>query len=112
MDDIIVLKKAELSSIVENAVRRVISDNTRVPKEKDKDSSLTINDVSDLTGYKVGTIYSKVHKKTIPFRKCKSSKKLIFLKSEIDKWMLGDDLESPQAYADRKERAFDGKNSK
>lgn len=89
MNDLVVIKKTELAALVENAVRRVISTNQSTPKTKIKSGSIGISDVSDITGYTISTIYSKVHKRLIPFHKSPNGSKLIFFEDEIREWMNG-----------------------
>ena len=87
--EIVTIEKSELIGLIENSIRRVISNTTPKPKAKPKTASLSINNVADLTGYTLNTLYSKVHKNTIPYHKIKNGNKLIFFESEIIDWMQG-----------------------
>ena len=108
---LVVIEKSELSTLVENAVRRVISLNPVFPKPKPKNVRIGVNDVSDITGYTTNTIYSKVHKNTIPFHKSKNGgRKLIFFENEIRDWMKGK-KETPQEAADRMEQEFNDRRA-
>lgn len=87
---LIVIEQSELSEIIENTVRRVISSTNPKPSAKPKTETLSIDDLVDLTGYKKNTLYRLVHDRKIPFRKpMHGGRKLVFLRSEIDEWMKG-----------------------
>jgi excisionase family DNA binding protein len=92
---LIVIEQSELSEIIENTVRRVISSVNPKPSEKPKTETLSIDDIVDLTGYKKNTIYRYVHDRKIPFRKpLHGGRKLVFLRPEIEEWIKGKKLES------------------
>lgn len=93
---LIVIEQSELSDIIENTVRRVISGTNPKPSVKPKTETLSIDDLVDITGYKKNTLYRLVHDRKIPFRKpMHGGRKLVFLRPEIDAWMKGKRLETP-----------------
>ena len=47
----------------------------------------TIEDVCNFTSFKMRTIYNKVNKGEIPYRKC--GRKLFFIPSEVLSWVTG-----------------------
>ena len=101
---LIVIEQAELSDIIENTVRRVISATNSKPVVKPKSDTLSIDDLVDLTGYKKNTIYRLVHDRKIPFRKpLHGGRKLVFLRAEIEEWMKGRRPQSTEEYIDQME---------
>lgn len=87
---LIVIEMSELSDIIENTVRRVISSTHPKPAVKPKTENLSIDDLVELTGYKKNTLYRLVHDKKIPYHKpLHGGRKLVFIRSEIEEWMKG-----------------------
>jgi predicted DNA-binding transcriptional regulator AlpA len=75
--------QAKLNSrLIENALQQVQSHIQPAQQEL-----LTNKQTSEMTGYKVNTLYSLVNKRKIPFIKRANSKFLRFNRSEILKWM-------------------------
>jgi excisionase family DNA binding protein len=101
---LIVIEKSELSDIIENTVRRVISTTSAKPVVKPKSDTLSIDDLVDLTGYKKNTIYRLVHDRKIPYRKpMHGGRKLVFLRPEIEDWMKGRKNQSTDEYIEQME---------
>lgn len=101
---LIVIEQSELSDIIENTVRKVISDTNSTPVVKPKSDTLSIDDLVDMTGYKKNTIYRLVHDRKIPFRKpLHGGRKLVFLRPEIEEWMKGRKPQSTNEYIDQME---------
>lgn len=66
--------------------------------------TITIEEVSEITGYKRNTIYQLVHRGDIPYHKPKhGGRKLIFIRTEILEWMKAKKLETTEEYCNRKE---------
>jgi excisionase family DNA binding protein len=75
--------QAKLNSrLIENALQQVQS---HIPPAQQE--LLTIKQTSELTGYKVNTLYSMVYQRKIPFVKRPNSKFLRFRRMDILKWM-------------------------
>ncbi len=101
---LIVIEKSELSDIIENTVRRVISTSSTKPVIKPQSNTLSIDDLVELTGYKKNTIYRLVHDRKIPFRKpLHGGRKLVFLRPEIEEWMKGRKPQSTDEYISQME---------
>jgi len=78
-------------------------------------NTISIDEVSQLTGYSKKYIYQLVHRNAIPFHKpAHGGRKLIFLRSEILDWMKAKHSESSQDYCNRMELELsyskDGRN--
>jgi len=101
---LIVIEQSELSDIIENTVRRVISSTSPKPSAKPKSETLSIGDLVDITGYKKNTLYRLVHDRKIPFRKpMHGGRKLVFIRSEIEEWMTGRKPQSADDFCDQME---------
>lgn len=101
---LIVIEQSELSDIIENTVRRVISASNPKPSEKPKTETLSLDDLVDLTGYKKNTLYRLVHDRKIPYRKpLHGGRKLVFLRSEIEEWLKGRKPQSTAEFIDQME---------
>ncbi len=101
---LIVIEKSELSDIIENTVRRVISATNPKPVAKPQSDTLSIDDLVDITGYKKNTIYRLVHDRKIPFRKpLHGGRKLVFLRPEIEEWMKGQKPQNTDEYINQME---------
>ena len=78
--------------------------NDLVTSQNDHAEIIGIEDVSRITGYKLGTIYQYVHKRKIPFHKPKhGGNKLFFFKTEIEEWLKGSKSETTEEYCTRLE---------
>lgn len=101
---LIVIEQSELSDIIENTVRRVISATSSKPIVKPKSDTLSIDDLVDLTGYKKNTLYRLVHDRKIPYRKpLHGGRKLVFLRSEVEEWLKGRKPQSTDEFIDQME---------
>lgn len=101
---LIVIEQSELSDIIENTVRRVISATNPKPVVKPRRDTLSIDELVDLTGYKKNTLYRLVHDRKIPFRKpMHGGRKLVFLRSEIEEWLKGRKPQSADEFIDQME---------
>lgn len=54
---------------------------------KPQNRRLTIEEVAELSGYSKHTIYGKIHRNEIPFKKVGGSRKLFFDSDEIHRWI-------------------------
>jgi len=84
---IVQLDSEQLSSLIQNAVRKVI---TEIPQAKTSTETDHWFDLNDLCNYlpdkpSKPTVYGWVHDSFIPCHK--GQKRLRFLKSEIDNWL-------------------------
>jgi len=61
-----------------------------------KKKFMNIEECSAYTGYKVSTLYKKVHYRTIPFSKPPGSRRVIFWIDRIDKWIKDGHVEPVQ----------------
>lgn len=110
---LIVIEQSELSDIIENTVRKVISATNSTPVVKPKSDTLSINDLVDLTGYKKNTIYRLVHDRKIPYRKpMHGGRKLVFLRPEIEEWMKGRKPQSTDEYIGQMEEELLNRHKK
>lgn len=85
---IVQLDSEQLNSLIQNAVRKVISE---IPQAEQPTESDRWFDVPEIQNYHPdrpsrATVYSWVHNGLIPCHK--GAKKLRFLKSEIDNWLM------------------------
>ena len=60
--------------------------NRQTENPSDKFDILSTSDVADYIKLTVSSVYGLVHYNKIPY--CKKGKKLYFIKSDIDKWIL------------------------
>lgn len=83
---IVQITPTELEILIANTIRSVLATQESEPPEE-TDRWLDIKELSEYLPDKlsVPTLYGKVHTRTIPYHK--KSKKLYFLKSEIDSWL-------------------------
>ena len=58
-----------------------------------------IDEVCEITGYEKATIYSKTHKRTIPFYK--RGKMVVFNRLEIEAWMQENRIEPVSEFVDK-----------
>lgn len=86
---IIQLDSEQLNTIIQNAVRKVISEKTQVEQNRypELDRWFDIDELEHYLKNKKATIYGWVHDDLIPYHKNPGHKKLRFLKSEIDAWL-------------------------
>lgn len=82
MENIIVLPKEELSILIEEAVRKVLTEQT-APQTKDK--LMSIDDAANFLNVSKSTIYTWTSNKQIPF--LKRGKRLYFKEADLLKWL-------------------------
>ncbi len=90
------MKKVTYEITEENAIIFIKSLLSLIEEEKKEEDEkfLTIEELSDLIGYKKTSIYGLVQKDKIPYHK---KGKLFFLKSEIITWLKEGKKSSPTA---------------
>jgi predicted DNA-binding transcriptional regulator AlpA len=90
----------EISKDISEILRlhRQIYNTTKQPDFPDRTD---IHGASEETGWSVATIYTKVNKRTIPFRKVKGSKTLIFSRLELREWLKNGRQETKQEMEER-----------
>jgi excisionase family DNA binding protein len=86
MDKVIITSPQELSTLIEDSVKRVLSD-TIIPKAESQEfpELLSIDLAAAYLNLAKQTIYGFTSKGEIPF--LKRGKKLYFKKSELTKWI-------------------------
>lgn len=67
-----------LTKIVESQLNSAHSGN---------DKMLNVNEAADFLGYKPHTLYSKVHKRQIPFHKAEGGSRLYFSTKDLTEWI-------------------------
>jgi|SRR5665647_265753 len=84
---ILQLDSEQLNSLIQNAVRKVISESTKAEQPTKTDCWFDLNELCSYLPDKPAkpTVYGWVHTGLIPCHK--GAKKLRFLKSEIDQWL-------------------------
>lgn len=104
-DDLIIIKKTEITDIIESSIRRILKpyiDN--IPKVSIQKSKLNVQGVAALSGYKPNTIYRLVHENKIPYHKpLHGGRKLVFYINEIESWLEGKNAETTDEYCERME---------
>ena len=80
---IIRLSKKELETTITSAIDQAMKRSNETTMHP---NILTVQQAAEYMGLKVPTIYNYTSKGTIPHRK--KGKRLIFLKEELDKWLL------------------------
>jgi len=61
----------------------------------EKSETLTIEEVSELTGYKKATLYKLTHERKIPFHKpAHGGRRIFFKRAEINQWLESNHLET------------------
>jgi len=84
---IILTTKAELESLIEVTIRKVLSDKKVSSEHKEYDHSklLSLKEASEFLKLAPQTIYGFTSKRIIPFRK--RGKKLYFKQMDLEKWI-------------------------
>ena len=82
---IIQLDSEQLSALVQNAVRKAISETTQQTGNPETDKLLTIKQAAELITLSVPTVYGLVSRKEIPVSK--RGKRLYFSKFELTDWI-------------------------
>ena len=61
----------------------------------EKSETLTIEEVSELTGYKKATLYKLTHERKIPFHKpAHGGRRIFFKRAEINQWLESNHFET------------------
>lgn len=71
----------ELETLIENSVRKILSNHPTTPPQQPKDELLTVQDAALFLSLSVPTIYGLIHKGEIPVMK--RSKRCYFSKVEL-----------------------------
>lgn len=83
---IIQLDSEQLFDVIENAVRKVISEQPAHTAKPDGKTIFSLTQLCEYTGLSKQTVYKLTAKGLVPHSKC--GKRLYFEKSEIDNWLL------------------------
>lgn len=76
-------------------IRDVLQESSFLTKNKQESEILTIEEVSELTGYKKSTIYKLTHERKIPFHKpAHGGRRIFFKKEEINQWLESNRVET------------------
>ena len=75
----------QLSSLIENAVRKVLGESPNPTTQPAGDQLLTIQEAAALLHLSVPTVYGLVHRKEVPVSK--KGKRLYFSKDELNAWI-------------------------
>ena len=80
---VIHLTVGQIKTIIESVIQEASLLSRNVQSE-----ILSIEEVSEITGYKKATIYKLIHERKIPFHKpAHGGRKVFFKKVEIDQWL-------------------------
>jgi len=93
-DDVplIQLTVGQMKNIIESVFQGMLS-----LKEDSKSHVLTIEEVSELTGYKKATIYKLTHERKIPFHKpAHGGRRIFFQREEIVQWLQSNSIKTYQ----------------
>ena len=87
MLQLILMTPEELKILIETSIRNVLTEDNK-NHESDAERFMTIDELCDYLPYKPirATIYKKARLRLIPH--AKQGKNLVFLKSEIDEWLI------------------------
>ncbi|MDV3119708.1 helix-turn-helix domain-containing protein [Bacteroides ovatus] len=71
----------------------------------EKSETLTIEEVSELTGYKKATLYKLTHERKIPFHKpAHGGRRIFFKRAEINQWLESNLFETNEESLTQKEK--------
>lgn len=79
------IKKEELSALIENSVRKVLSENPASTNEDNSSEFLTIDEASKFLNLAKATVYTLTSAGKIPV--IKKGKRLYFTKQELMNWL-------------------------
>ena len=87
MNDILMspIRLIDLDILIQNSVRKVLSEINSSPSGSTKDELLTVDEVAELLSVSNPTVYGYVHEKSIPYMKRRG--RLYFSKKEILTWI-------------------------
>lgn len=107
---IVQLTVEEMKTIVKEVLLDVMLSST------EKSGVLTIEEVSELTGYKKSTLYKLTHERKIPFHKpAHGGRRIFFKREEINWWMQSNRVETHEEYFEKlkiKENGYEKNNKK
>lgn len=91
-DDALVvqLTVSQIKAIIRDVLQESLSYLT-----SEKSETLTIEEVSELTGYKKATLYKLTHERKIPFHKpAHGGRRIFFKRAEINQWLESNHFET------------------
>lgn len=91
-DDALVvqLTVGQIKAIIEDVLQK-----TSLYLKGEQSEILTIEEVSELTGYKKATLYKLTHERKIPFHKpAHGGRRIFFKRTEINQWLESNHFET------------------
>ena len=85
MHNIIVTTPEELEHLIQKTVRRVLSEQKTPPPLPPPEKPMSIKEAAKYLGLAVQTLYGYTSNGRIPF--IKKSRRVIFIKADLDNWM-------------------------
>lgn len=80
-------------------IREVLQESLFLLKKEQQPEILTIEEVSELTGYKKSTIYKLTHERKIPFHKpAHGGRRIFFKREEINQWLETNCVETDEEF--------------
>ena len=90
------LTVSQIKGIVKDVLQEVLL------SQKNETGTLTVEEVSELTGYKKSTLYRLTHERKIPFHKpAHGGRRIFFKREEINEWMQSNRVETHEEYLKR-----------
>ena len=87
------LTVSQIKGIVKDVLQEVLL------SQKNETETLTVEEVSELTGYKKSTLYRLTHERKIPFHKpAHGGRRIFFKRDEIKQWMQAHRIETYEEY--------------
>ncbi len=87
------LTVSQIKGIVKDVLQEVLL------SQKNETETLTVEEVSELTGYKKSTLYRLTHERKIPFHKpAHGGRRIFFKRDEIKQWMQANRIETYEEY--------------
>lgn len=91
-DDALVV---QLTVSQKKAIIRDVLQESPLYLTSEKSETLTIEEVSELTGYKKATLYKLTHERKIPFHKpAHGGRRIFFKRAEINQWLESNHFET------------------
>lgn len=85
MSNVILITPVELETLIQQTLRKVLSEHSGSKQEKEQEKFLNIEQAAEFLGLAVQTLYGYTSKGIIPF--IKRGKSVRFLKSDLEKWL-------------------------
>ncbi|MFR3329536.1 MAG: helix-turn-helix transcriptional regulator [Odoribacter splanchnicus] len=80
-------------------IRDALQESSFLSKNEQKSEILTVEEVSELTGYKKATIYKLTHERKIPFHKpAHGGRRIFFKREEINQWLQSNRVETHEEF--------------